>query len=193
METPAEVIQRALAVALLANRAVNFQPDQFALRIVVEAAPPTLPVGAQHAQSLDGDRGVFERTPRASSTMIEHGRGSSQGLSILLRRPKPRAGCEHVAQILGEAFVNPQEVANHRLLVVARHQASGPAILAVPRVHELVGKKRCIEQMLVGIEQRALAGTIVAGFMVLQAMMAHLIAQGIEEVILAVMMGTKKR
>ena len=41
LETAAEVVERVLAVGLLADDRIDLEPDQFAFRIVIEAPPPT--------------------------------------------------------------------------------------------------------------------------------------------------------
>ena len=45
-ETNAKVIQGFFAVALLTNDGVDLQPEQFALRIIVDAATPIAPLAA---------------------------------------------------------------------------------------------------------------------------------------------------
>src|SRR5215469_10713241 len=64
MKTVAEIIQRALAMRLLANDRIDFQPDQLSLGIVVKTSAPVFPLWRQDdAQGLHRSRRVFERTP----------------------------------------------------------------------------------------------------------------------------------
>ncbi len=49
MKATAEIVQRPLALRLLTDDGINLQPDQFSLGIVVQAAPPSLPLRSHHA------------------------------------------------------------------------------------------------------------------------------------------------
>src|ERR1700722_666246 len=59
VEAAAEVIEGMLIVRLLADDRVDFQPDQFAFGIVIQAATPTRPLLALQAKSLNRARGIF--------------------------------------------------------------------------------------------------------------------------------------
>src|ERR1700735_359014 len=59
VEAAAEIIERMLIVRLLADDRVDFQPDQFAFGIVIQAATPTRPLLALQAKSLNRARGIF--------------------------------------------------------------------------------------------------------------------------------------
>ena len=56
----------------------------------------------------------------------------------------PERVAEHVAEVLGEAFVDPEQVVLHGLLIVAGGEARGAAVLAVPGVRELVRQQQAI-------------------------------------------------
>src|SRR5207248_861364 len=53
-----EIVQRLLALALLANEGINFKPDQLAFVVEVSAAPPGKPCGGRLIKKLRGDRGI---------------------------------------------------------------------------------------------------------------------------------------
>src|ERR1700693_6321457 len=65
VEAAAEVIERMLIVRLLADDRVDFEPNQFAFGIVIQAATPTRPLLPLQAKSLNGARGIFYGTPGA--------------------------------------------------------------------------------------------------------------------------------
>ena len=52
VESFAKIIERALIIGELADRGVDFEPDQLAFGIVVQAPPPILPSTRSKAQKL---------------------------------------------------------------------------------------------------------------------------------------------
>src|SRR5262249_55956142 len=100
----AEIIKRLLAMALLTDDCVDFQPDQFPFRIVIEATSPRLPLRSLHAENLHRASGVFKRTPSAPRTMVESCRGFRQRLAILIRSPQARTNSQNIAEVLGKSF-----------------------------------------------------------------------------------------
>src|SRR5258708_39900991 len=76
-----------------------------------------------------------------------------------------------------EPFIDPQQIALHRLLVVGRDQPGGASILAVPGMDELMRKKIGLKIMRIWIAEYILAGAVVAGFVMLQPVVRGLIAQ----------------
>ena len=107
-------------------------------------------------------------------------------LLVLLGGPDAAAGCEDVAEIFGEAFVDPEEVADHGLLVVAGGEAGGAAVFAVPAMGELVGEEQAGEGELLIVNEGECGDAVVAGLMVLEAEVSYFVAEGDEEVICAV-------
>src|SRR5579864_7015708 len=93
MKAPAEIVERTPAAALLANDGVYLQPDEVAFGVVVEPAPPVLPLRTEHPERLHGHGGVFERAPGAALTVVEHSRGHRQFFPVLLGCPQARACC----------------------------------------------------------------------------------------------------
>src|SRR5437867_11851975 len=124
-------------MSLLPDKGIHLQPDQLAFRVVVQTAAPTLPSWSHQPQRLHGAGSIFEWTPSAPSTVVKHGRSLGQRLAILFRRPELRPRCEHVAEVFGKPFVDPEQITDHWLLVIPRRQAGWPAVLSIPGVHEL--------------------------------------------------------
>src|SRR5207248_264504 len=89
-------------------------------------------------KKLDRSRRVFQRTPGASGTVVERRGGRSEPFLVLLRSPQADSCGEHVAEISGESFVDPKQVAGHRLLVVAGCEPARTAIFSIPRMRELM-------------------------------------------------------
>src|SRR5215470_9940098 len=129
---PAEIIQRFLAVGLATDRGIHVQPDEKAFRIVVGGAAPGGPFRLRSKENLNGSGGVLKRSPDASGAMVEHRSGVGSVFTPLLGRAQAGSGREDVSQIIGETFVDPQQIAFHWLLVVGRCQSRGAAIFAVP-------------------------------------------------------------
>ena len=192
VEAAAEIVERALAVSALADGGIHFEPDQFAFGIVIEAAAPARPLPPRHAQNLHRAGGVFEGAPVASGAVVEFGGGASQSFAILLGRPQSAAGRKQGAKIFREAFVHPQQIADHGFLIVGRGEARGTAILAVPGVREFVRHQVGEHEIEIGIEQRASGGRAIVRFVMLQAVASDHVAQGVKEMILAVMARAEK-
>src|SRR5215471_20806100 len=127
MEATAEVVHRSLSLGLLPDDAVHFKPNELAFGVVVEAAAPVLPLRAEHSERLHGNSRVFERPPGAASAMIERGRSKGQRVAILFGSPQARPRGEYVAQIFRESFVDPEQVPDHRVLIMLRRESRGPA------------------------------------------------------------------
>ena len=97
------------------------------------------------------------------------------------------------AKVLGQAFVDPEQVAFHRLLVVAGREARGAAVLAVPAMGELVRQQVAGRGGIGRVDKGSSGNAIVAGLMMLQAEVRHRIAERDQEVILAVVMALVER
>src|SRR5262249_655613 len=155
-------------MSLLTDRGIDFEPNQFAFRVIVEATTPARPLRAEHAKSLHRDRRIFEGTPGASGTMVERGSAMSQRVAVLFGRPEGGASGEQIAQIFGPPFVDPEKISDHWLLVIARGQPRGAAVLAVPGMHVLVGQQRRGEEVFIEIEQRTFSGAVITGLMMFE-------------------------
>src|SRR5438445_1555678 len=180
-------------MSLLPDKGIHLQPDQLTFRVVVQTAAPTLPSLSHQPQRLHGAGGIFEWTPSASSTVVKHGGSFGQRLAILCRRPELRWRGGHVAEVFGKTFVDPEQVSNHRLLIIRRRQAGWAAVLAIPGVHELMRQQARLHQAQLWINQRTFGHAVVTGFVMLESVMSHFIAQRVKKVILVVMPGTEQR
>ena len=132
MKALAEIIQRFRAVRQLANLRVHVEPDQPAFIIKIDAAPNRGPFFRSVVKQLRGDRRIDQRPRHASGLVIEIRRDFGKLIAILLRRPEAAARRKQIAEVLSQSFVNPKQLALHRLLIIRRRQSRRPAILAVP-------------------------------------------------------------
>ena len=110
--------------------------------IIIDAAAQALIIVARVVEQLRGNRRIFQRTPGAAVFVVQIRRRFGQRFAIVLGRPEAAARRQHLAQIVGEPFVDPQQVALHRRVVAAvasaGDQAGGAPVLAVPGMDELV-------------------------------------------------------
>ena len=164
-------------MTLLPDGRVHLQPNQFPFRIVVEAAPPALPLRTLQPQNLYRPRRILEWPPCASSAMVEHRRSFRQGFAILFRCPQPGARRQNVSEILGQALIHPEQIANHRILIIARRQSSRTPVFAIPRMGKLMRQQSRFHQAQIGFKQRALFYAVVARLMMFNAVMTSLIAE----------------
>jgi hypothetical protein len=100
----------------------------------------------------------------------------------------PDAGArgEDVAEVVGEALVDPEEIALHGLLVVGRGEAGGAAIFAVPGVGELVGEEVAFFGEGAFVDEGFFGDAVVGGLVVLEAEVGYLVGERDEEVVGAV-------
>ena len=142
MEFRDKVVERLLAVGHLADRGVDVEPDELALVVVVHVESPVVPSSAGGVEDLRGGGGVLDVAPGAAGAVVILGGDGGEPLLILLGGPDAAARGEHVAEVLGQAFIDPEQIALHRLLVVAGGEARGTAVLAVPAMGELVRQQQ---------------------------------------------------
>ena len=107
--------------------------------------------------------------------------------------PKTAARREHQREILGQSFVDPQQIGFERRLVIVRHETGGTAVLAVPGMNVLVRQQRRPEHPHVGIGKKALAGAVLARFVVLQPEVPGVIAQAQQKVVIAKVVRIEQR
>jgi hypothetical protein len=174
----------------LPDQDIGVQPDQRALGVVVHGAAIVRVVAPRFVEDLRGHGRVFERSPGAAELGVERGGLDGQRFAEVLRALEAAPRRQNLAQVIRQTFVDPQQAALHGRVVAAigaaRGEPHGPAILAVPGVHELVRQQGAGEFSRAGVDQGALAQAVVAGFVVLQAEVRHVVAEGEEEVIIAV-------
>ena len=119
--------------------------------------------------------------------MIQHSGRPGQFLAILLRCPQPAARGQHIAQVIGQAFIDPQQIVLHRLFVIRSGQVSRPPIFAIPRMHVFMWQQTGMKGSDFRIDQRPFFGAAVIRFVMLQAKMSNVITQTENEVVVAVM------
>ena len=124
--------------------------------------------------------------------MIESGGGQGEIVAILVGGKQSTACRQYETKIVRQSLVDPEQVVLHDLLIIGRSEVGGAAVLSVPRVNILVGQQA--SRFFAGgvVDQRALVDTAIVGFMVLEAEVRNVIAERIEEVIIAVVMCSEK-
>src|SRR5450755_2833698 len=93
-----------------------------------------------------------------------------------------------MAPVLRLAFIYPQQAVLHRHVVVWRPQIRRTAKLAVPGVSELMRQQIPIERGLAPLSKGIGIGAILARLVVLEAVLLDLIAQGIEKIVVCIVM-----
>ena len=188
----AEVVEGFRALAQGPDGNVGIEPDEGAFGVVVDAAAQVGVVGAGAVEDLRGDGGVFEGTPGAAGFAVEFGGFGGQFVEEVGGGAQAAAGGEDFAQILGETFVDPEQIALHGLVVVGGGESGGAAVFAVPGVHELMRQKAGGDAAVVGIDQGFFVGAVVARFVVFEAEVGDVIAQGVEEMVVAEVAGAEE-
>ncbi len=96
---------------------------------------------------------------------------------------RPDRGGEDIAEVLGHAFVDPEERAFLHFGEVGLIEVEGAAILAVPGVGELVGEQVGFCELVGWVGEAFFADAVVGGLAVLEAFAAGYIRECEEEVI----------
>src|ERR1700756_506846 len=100
--------------------------------------------------------------------MIQARRRISQITTVLISSPYTAARSQHVSQILSQAFIDPEQRADHRLLIIRGRKSRRPAVLSIPRVCELMWKEIAGKQIRVVVEKVPRLNAVVARLMMLQ-------------------------
>src|SRR6185295_14176950 len=193
VEAAAEVVERAAALGLPADRGVGLQPDEDRFVVEVRAPPPGAPLPGRPIEDLRGHRGVRQRPPGPSRRMVETRRDEGDALAVVLRSPQAAAGGEQQAEVLRQALVDPEQLALHRLLVIGSRETRRPAVLAVPGMDVLVREERSEAAAPALVAQRLFEEPVVARFVVLESEMLHVVAQRDEPLIMPVVAGAEQR
>ena len=139
-----------------------------------------------------GVGGVLQVAPGAAGSVIKSGGGHGKVFARLVGSEQPAAGGQHGAEIIREAFVNPQQIVLHGLLIVRSGEIGGAAVFSVPRMHVLVRKQAGFHFASGFIDQSALVDPAVIGFVMLEAEVRDVIAQAEQEVVVAIVMRAEK-
>ncbi len=182
-------------MAHLTDQRIGVEPHEHHLVVVVTPAADGAPLGRRIAVSGQGRGGVGEAAPRAPGSSAVH-RGGHPGevRTRLLGRTQPAAGAQHqIAQITGHALVDPQEIVDHRLLVVAGRKTDRTTVFSVPGMHVLVRDGAVLDQPR-GIGEQRFGIADVGGFVVLEpVLLIEGVAEGNEPDIFAIVPRTKQR
>ncbi len=171
-------------MGLLADGLVDLEPEEVAFAVVVDVATPVIEGAAGVVEDLRGGGGVLEIAPGAAgASVVEVGGDGGEAVAEDLGAPDAGAGGEDVAEVVGEALIDPEEVALHGLLVVGRGEAGGAAILAVPGVGELVGEEVAFFGEGAFVDEGLLGDAVVGGLVVLEAEVGYLVGERDEEVV----------
>ena len=129
-----EIIEAFLAFGLLADGGVDLHPEKVAFGCSSRCCDASCRRDRRREYRIWAAVAVSCR-----SRQVRPGRASLKSASMVARRsrktggaPDAGAGGEDVAEVVGEAFVDPEEITLHGLLVVGRGEAGGAAIFAVP-------------------------------------------------------------
>src|SRR6059036_1626677 len=118
--------------------------------------------------------------------MVQTGRGHCEELPIRFGRNQTAPRGQYPAEVFRESFVNPEQIAFHRLFVITRGETVRAPIFSIPRMDEFVRYERRAHKVRDRIRQKILARSVIAGFVVLDAEMSDLVTQGQQEVVLAI-------
>src|SRR5205085_7167248 len=87
----AEIVERTFSRSELTNRHVHIEPDQRALRIKIDTAPPCLSGSATSIENLRRNGRVEQRTPRAADVLRHLSSIRRHLIAILLGSQKSAA------------------------------------------------------------------------------------------------------
>ena len=191
-----EIVQRLAAASQLTNFRIGVEPQQQTFVVVVLAS---LPTGVRQRQSRRDDRligGVDQRTPYPPRPLELIGRrhvgevGAGQ-----LGVPQPGTGGQHLAVVLGHAFIDPQQTVLHRCVEVGRCQVGATPVLAVPRVRHFMGQQLMTIGLLRLVPFREVTGAsaVFAGAMMLQTDAAEVVRQRQQEIVVIVVLCAEQR
>src|SRR5207248_11286983 len=99
---------------------------------------------------------------------------------------------QHFAEELGEAFVDPEELPGHRLLVAGDGESRGPAVLAIPRMHELVCEESAHPLARFFVGDAVLVDAVIARLVMFQSEMLDLVTQGEQPVVMPIMVRSEE-
>src|SRR5205085_3211550 len=151
------------------------------------------PLAGRVVEKLRGDRRVNQRTPQTTGSVVESGGCHRQLVSVLFWRPQSASRAQDVSVILGQPFVNPEQLILHRLLIIGCREQGGPPVLAVPGVKVFVREHAPGETRLRLVNERALGHTAVVRLMMFESEVRDAVAQGEEEVIVVVVLRARER
>src|SRR5262245_25683601 len=110
----------------------------------------------------------------------------------IIGSPETAARRQHFAEILCQPFVNPQQIAAHRLFKIRCRQASRTAILPIPRMSVFMAHQlREVEQFEL-IAECLFANSVFARFVMLESFAAAVVAESHEKLVASIMARAKQ-
>ena len=175
-------------MAEFAQLAVDVEPDHLAGGVVILAG---LVVAVRQRRALGDHRivgGVLHVAPtgQAGAALVVGGGDVGQRVAGVLLAPQARARGHHLAPELGLALVHPQQAVAHRHVEGRRVEVRAAAVLAVPRMVELVREQVARGDVLLPLGEEIGRGAVLAGAVVLQPDAAHLVAERDQEIVMVV-------
>src|SRR5215467_6610799 len=132
VEKVAEIVDRFLALALLTNNDIDPQPVERAFIVEIGTTAPRVPLLRREIKLGSGVGGVLQVAPGSARNAIERGCGEREVVAILVGGKQAAARCEHPAEIIGQSFIDPEQISLHGLLIVGRGEVSGTTELSIP-------------------------------------------------------------
>ena len=116
----AEVVHRFLVVRQPPHRGVDVEPQQLALFVEIDSAPPILPIRIRIVENGSGVGRILQG---------RHSRPGLAPISVAMRAKSSRDSCifhepaarrQHLAKVFRKAFVDPQQIVLHGLVIIGR-------------------------------------------------------------------------
>ena len=118
VKNAAEIVHRLLILRQPAQRSIHVQPEQLAFLVKIRSAPPVRPVVRRSRREMAQRR----RCPAAAASRVRDDARRSppdtpspRAIARAFRAAAARG--QHIAEIFRQAFVYPEQVVLHRLLV----------------------------------------------------------------------------
>src|SRR5579883_2683618 len=97
--------------------------------------------------------------------------------TVFLRSPNTTACSEHISEVLGKAFINPEQIPLHGLLIVSGVEPCGAPKFAIPGMSKFVRQEVAFEQTQIRIEKGAGIYAIITRLMMLETEMSHTVTE----------------
>src|SRR6476646_8550452 len=103
----AEVIDALLSISLLTNDGVYPKPVQNVFLVIIESAPPRVPLRRSSLHRRNSIGSVLQIAPGAARIVIKRSGNISQRIIKLFWCSDSSAPAEHISEIRGQAFIDP--------------------------------------------------------------------------------------
>ena len=167
-----EVRERLLVVRQLTNLGVGIEPQELAFLVVILPATPVGPRLVASAKNACGNRGVVGGAPQSATFGVEVGGRGSEEIAVTGLRLEACACSEHVAEVLRHAFIDPEQLTLLGSREVRLVEVVWAAVLAVPRVRELVREQIGDAKLMHLVGEAVFANAVVGRLAVLETFAA---------------------